>query len=112
MARRDRRNDQEEEAIEDDSGLRRVVTAPDGSRYVVVGRAKEWRWGTGSIALDVVAVLWGVVRRVRGKEWVVSVRAESESRPVAKRLVRTRGDAVSSVGELAEAVESGRLPRS
>jgi len=109
MSRRDRRNNHEEEAIDDDAGLRRVVSAPDGSRYVVVGWGKEWRLGTGSIALDVAALFWAVVRRVRGKEWVVSVRAESRSRPVTKRLVRTREEAVSSVAELAESVESGQL---
>lgn len=109
MSRRNRRNNHDEETIDDEAGLRRVVTAPDGSRYVVVGWGKEWRWGTGSIALDVAALFWSVVRRVRGKEWVVSVRAESRSRPVTRRVVRTREEAVSSVAALAEAVESGRL---
>lgn len=113
MSRRNRRNDHEEEAIDDHAGLRRVVSAPDGSRYVVVGTAKDWRLGTGSIALDAAALLWAFVRRVRGKEWVVSVRAESRSSPVTKRIARTREEAFSTVTELAEAVESGRLaPRS
>ena len=86
------------------------MTAPDGGRYEVVGMAKDWSLGTGSVLLDTAAFLWAVVRRARGKEWVVSVRpTESRSDPVITRLVRTREEAVSCVAELAEAVESGQL---
>jgi hypothetical protein len=90
--------------------LRRVVNGPDGIRYEVIGVAKDWRLGTGSVLLDAAAFLWGVVRQARGKEWLVSVRpTESRSDPVLTRLVRTREEAVSNVADLAEAVESGQL---
>lgn len=72
--------------------------------------AKDWRLGTGSVLLDAAAFLWAAVRQVRGKEWVVSVRRiGTRSDPVMTRLVRTREEAVSSIAELAEAVESGQL---
>ena len=90
--------------------LHRVVNGPDGSRYEVVGMAKDWSLGTGDVLLDTAAFLWAVVRRARGKEWVVSVRrTKSRSDPVMTRLVKTREEAVSCVTELAEAVESGQL---
>ena len=90
--------------------LHRVVNGPDGSLYEVVGIAKDWSLGTGSVLLDAAAFLWAVVRQVRGKEWVISVRrTESRSDPVMRRLARTREEAVSCVAELAEAVESGQL---
>jgi hypothetical protein len=54
--------------------LRRVVKSPDGLRYEVVGLAKDWRLGTGSMLLDAAAFVWAAVRQARGKEWVVSVR--------------------------------------
>lgn len=92
--------------------LRRVVNGPDGSRYEVVGTAEDWKLGTGSVLLDAAAFLWGVVRRARGKEWVVTVRrVDTKSDPVLTRLVRTREEAVSSVAELAEAVENGQITR-
>ncbi len=83
--------------------LHRVVKGSDGSRYEVVGMAKDWSLGTGSVLLDAAAFLRAVIRQVRGKEWVVSVRrTESRSDPVITRLVRTREEAVSCVAELAE----------
>jgi hypothetical protein len=90
--------------------LRRVVNGPDGSRYEVVGMAKDWKLGTGSVLLDAAAFLWAVVRQVKGKDWVVSVRlADSRSDSILERLVRTREEAVSNVAEVAEAVERGQL---
>jgi len=90
--------------------LRRVVNGSDGSRYEVVGMAKDWKLGTGSVLLDAAAFLWAVVRQARGKEWVVTVRrTDSKSGPTMTRLVRTREEAASIVMELAEAVESGQL---
>lgn len=92
------------------SDVRRVVTGPDGSRYEVVGMAKDWKLGTGSLVLDAAAFLWAVVRRARGKEWVVTVRrTDSKSDPLMTSLVRTREEAAASVTELAEAVETGQL---
>ena len=35
--------------------VRRVVVGPDGSRYEVVGIAKDWKLGTGSVLLDAAA---------------------------------------------------------
>ena len=90
--------------------LRRVVSGPHGRGYEVIGVAKDWKLGTGSVLLDAAACLWAVVRWARGKEWVVAVRPlDTMSDPVLTRLVRTRGEAVSSVTKLAEAVESGQL---
>jgi hypothetical protein len=90
--------------------VRRVTNGPDGSRYEVVGMAKDWKLGTGSVLLDAAAFLWAVVRQARGKEWIVTVRrADTRSDPVITRLVRTREEAISSVAELAEAVERGQL---
>jgi hypothetical protein len=92
--------------------LRRVVSGPHGRRYEVVGVAKDWKLGTGSVLLDAAAFLWAVVRRARGKEWVVTVRqVDTKSDPVLTRLVRTREEAVSSMADLAEAVESGQISR-
>ena len=86
--------------------VRRVVNSPDGVRYEVVGMAKDWKLGTGSVLLDAAALLWSVIRRARGKEWVVTVtQADTKS---LTRLVRTREDAASSVTELSEAIESGQ----
>lgn len=90
--------------------VRRVAIGPDGSRYEVVGMGKDWRLGTGSVLLDAVAFLWAVVRRTRGKEWIVIVRrVDTKSDPLLTRRARNREDAVSTVAELAEGVESGQL---
>ena len=90
--------------------VHRVVKSPDGSQYEVLGTAKDWKVGTGSLLLDAAAFLWAAVRQARGKEWVVIVRrTDPKSDPIATRLVRTREDAISSVAELAEAVENGQL---
>jgi hypothetical protein len=72
--------------------------------------AKDWKLGTGSVLLDATAFLWAAVRQARGKEWVVTVRrAGTRSDPVARRIVKTREEAVLSVTELTEAVESGQI---
>lgn len=90
--------------------LRRVVKSPDGLRYEVVGLAKDWRLGTGSMLLDAAAFVWAAVRQARGKEWVVSVRrVDSGTDPLIRRLVKTESDAASTVLELAEAIENGQL---
>ena len=90
--------------------MRRLVKSPDGSRYEVVGSAKDWKLGTGSLLLDAAAFVWAVVRQARGKEWVVLVRRlDSGTDPVIRRLVKTEDDAASNVAELAEAIESGQL---
>jgi hypothetical protein len=103
----DRRN---REAIEKGAKLHRVATAPDGSRYEVVGEAADWRLGTGSIVLDALAFVWALWRQARGKEWSVSVRPTGTAKqPVATRFVRTREEAEEVVDELSNAVESGRL---
>jgi len=92
------------------SDLRRAVKGPDGSRYEVVGIDEDWKLGTGSLVVDAATFLWAAVRRLRGREWVVTVRrTDSESDPVVTRLVRTREDAISAVAELAHAVENGQL---
>lgn len=90
--------------------LRRVVLSPEGARYEVLAKGKEWKLGTGSVLLDAVALVWAVVRRTRGKEWVVTVRhADIVSDPLLTRLVATREDAASSVSVLSERIESGQL---
>lgn len=90
--------------------LRRIVSSPDGTRYEVVGSRKDWKLGTGSVLLDAAAFVWAVIRQARGKEWVVSVRqADSGTDTANKRLVKTEDDAVSTVAEMAEAIESGEL---
>ncbi|MGF1616227.1 MAG: hypothetical protein ACFCU2_00240 [Acidimicrobiia bacterium] len=72
--------------------------------------AKDWKLGTGSVLLDATALLWSVVRRTRGEEWIVTVRqVDTKSGPLLTRLVRNREDAASSVTELSEAIESGQL---
>jgi hypothetical protein len=94
-----------------DGDVRRVVNGPDGSRYEVVGMAKDWKLGTGSVLLDAAALLWSVVRRAGGKEWIVIVRrVDTKSDPLLTRRARNREDAVSTVAELAERVENGQLP--
>jgi hypothetical protein len=94
-----------------DGDVRRVVNGPDGSRYEVVGMAKDWKLGTGSVLLDAAALLWSVVRRARGKEWIVIVRrVDTKSDPLLTRRAGNREDAVSTVAELAEGVENGQLP--
>jgi hypothetical protein len=94
-----------------DGDVRRVVNGPDGSRYEVVGMAKDWKLGTGSVLLDAAALLWSVVRRAGGKEWIVMVRrVDTKSDPLLTRRARNREDAVSTVAELAEGVENGQLP--
>jgi hypothetical protein len=91
--------------------LRRTVKAPDGSRYEVVGMAKDWELGTGSVLLDAAAFLWATFRQARGKEWIVTVRrTDTKSAPVVSRRARSREDAASIVEELSEAIESGQLP--
>lgn len=86
------------------------MKSPDGTRYEVVGSGKDWKLGTGSVLLDAVAFVWAAIRQALGKEWVVLVRrVDSESDPVIRRLVKTEDDAVSTVAELAEAIESGQL---
>ena len=90
--------------------LRRLVKGPDGTRYEVVGSRKDWRLGTGSVLLDATAFVWAAIRQARGKEWFVLVRrVDSDTDPVIRRLVKTEEDAVSTVAELAEAIESGQL---
>lgn len=90
--------------------LRRLVKSPNGSRYEVVGSAKDWKLGTGSVLLDAAAFVWAAVRQARGKEWVVLVRrVDSGTDPVIRRLVKTEDDAASTVVELAETIESGQL---
>ena len=89
--------------------LRRVVSGPQGRGYEVIGVAKDWKLGTGSVLLDAAAFLWGIVRRARGREWVVTVRPlDTRSDPVLTRLVMTRGEAVSSVTKLDETCRGGR----
>lgn len=90
--------------------LRRVVRGPDGSRYEVIGAAKDWKLGTGSVLLDAAASVWAAVRQARGKEWVVLVRRiDSGTNTVTRRVARTRDDAASTVAELAEAIEPGEF---
>jgi hypothetical protein len=79
-------------------------------RYEVIGAAKDWKLGTGSVLLDATGLLWAMLRQARGKEWVVTVRlADASKDAVATSLVRTREEAVSKVSELAETVETGQL---
>jgi hypothetical protein len=90
--------------------LTRLVKSPDGTRYEVVGSGKDWKLGTGSLLLDAAAFVWAAIRQARGKEWVVLVRrVDSETNPLIRRLVKTEDDAVSTVAELAQAIESGQL---
>lgn len=90
--------------------LRRLVTSPDGTRYEIVGSAKDWKLGTGSVLLDAASFVWAAIRQARGKEWVVLVRRlDSKADPVVRRLVKTEEDAVSTVAELAEAIKSGEV---
>jgi hypothetical protein len=105
LERRDRRN---QEAVEREAELHRVVTAPDGSRYEIVAEAKDWHLGTGSVLLDTLALAWAVVRRARGKEFVVSVRrTASGSETLVTRHARTPEEAGEIVAETAVAVENG-----
>lgn len=72
--------------------------------------AKDWKLGTGSVLLDAAAFLWSIVRRARGKEWIVTVRrADIRSDPLLTRRVKTREDAASTVAELSEAIADGQL---
>jgi hypothetical protein len=90
--------------------LRRQVKSPDGTRYEVVGSGKDWKLGTGSVVLDAAAFVWAAIRQARGKEWVVLVRrVDSEADAVIRRATKTEDDAVSTVVELAHAIESGQL---
>jgi hypothetical protein len=90
--------------------LTRLVKSADGTRYEVVGSGKDWKLGTGSLLLDAAAFVWAAIRQARGKEWVVLVRrVDSETNPLIRRLVKTEDDAVSTVAELAQAIESGQL---
>ncbi len=93
--------------------LRRVVTSPEGLQYEVLAKGKAWRLGTGSILLDLAGLLWSVVRRARGKEWVVMVRrADDRADPVRTLFAKTEQEAAASVAELAEALTSGQLDTS
>lgn len=66
-----------------------VSSIPDRVRYEVVGMAKDWKLGTGSVSLDAAALLWSVIRRARGKEWVVTVaQADTKTGPLLTRLAR------------------------
>lgn len=106
MSRPDRLHD----GVQDAAGLRREVTGADGRRYTIVGNPKDWSLGTGSVLVDVALFVWAFLRRARGKEWVVAVRpTRSGARPITTRRLSTREDAVITVAELAEEVESGRL---
>lgn len=90
--------------------LRRLAKSPDGTQYEVLGSGKDWKLGTGSVLLDAAAFVWAAIRQARGREWVVVVRrVDVEADPVVTRLVKTEEDAVSTVAELAEAIESGEL---
>lgn len=90
--------------------LRRLVKSPDGTRYEVVRSGKEWKLGTGSVLLDAAAFIWAAIRQARGKEWVVVIRrADSKADPLIRRLVKTEEDEISTVAELAEAIESGEV---
>lgn len=90
--------------------LRRLVKSPDETPYEVVGSSKDWKLGTGSLLLDGAAFVWAALRQARGKEWVVLVRrADQKADPVIRRQVKTKEDAVSTVAELAEAIETGEL---
>lgn len=109
MSWTDRRNRRDQEAIEREAELHRVVTAPDGSRYQVIADRRDWHLGTGSVLLDSLAFVWAVVRRARGKEWVVSVRRTvSGSDSVVTGHARTREEAEKIVVEAAVAVEKGQ----
>jgi hypothetical protein len=88
--------------------LRRRVKGPNGQTYLVTAIPKDWNLGTGSLLLDLAQFVRGLVRQARGKEWVVSVRGiEARGRPLTTRRVRTREDAVATVDEIAEAIETG-----
>ena len=104
LDRWDRRN---QEAVAREAELHRVVTAPDGSRYEIIAEAKDWHLGTGSVLLDSLALVWAVVRRARGKEWVVSVRRSASGSEVVTRRARTRENAGEIVAETTAAVENG-----
>lgn len=90
--------------------LRRLVKSPDGAHYEVVGSGKDWKLGTGSVLLDAAAFVWSAIRRALGREWVVLVRrADSDMDPVIRRRVKTEEEAVSTVAELALAIEAGQV---
>ena len=94
-----------------DDELRRVVTGPEGHRYEISAVQQEWKLGTGSIVLDFAAFLWGLVRRARRADWVVSVkRPGSKLDAVASRKARSKEEAVSVADQLARALETGDLP--
>jgi len=88
---------------------RREVTGADGRVYKVNAEAKDWNLGTGSVLLDAAQFVWASVRRARGKEWMVSVRAaEAGSSPMVIRRAGTRETALAIMEELIESVEAGR----
>jgi hypothetical protein len=89
--------------------LRRLLKSPDGTRYEVMGSARDWKLGTGSVVLDAAAFVWAAIRQARGNEWVVVRPADSDVYPVIRRLVKTEEDAVSTVAELAEVIERGEV---
>ena len=101
------RRDRPHRASGEQADVRRVVNIPDGRQYEIVGTAKDWKLGTGSMVLDAVAFLWALVRQARGKEWVVVVRRAGTSDPILTRTLRSRDLVVASVTELVDALASG-----
>jgi len=96
-------------AGDDDRILRREVTGADGVGYKVIVEAKDWNLGTGSVLLDAAQFVWASVRRARGKEWMVSVRAaEAGSSQMVTRRTSTRETALAIMEELIESIEAGR----
>jgi hypothetical protein len=105
----DRWNSRNQEAVEREAELHRVARAPDGGRYEIIAEAQDWHLGTGSVLLDSLAFVLAVVRRARGKEWVVSVRrTASGPDSLSTRHARTREEASEIVAETAVAVENGQ----
>ncbi len=102
--------DRPHDRAKDAAGLRREIIGTDGRRYTIVGKAKDWNLGTGSVLLDVAQFVWAFLRPARGKEWVVSVRpTKPGSDPILTRRMSTREEAIGAIAELAEDVEGGRL---
>jgi hypothetical protein len=103
----DRRN---QEALERAAELHRVVAAPDGTRYEVIGLAEDWGIATGSALIDLAILAREVFRRLRDKEWTVSVWSfGSRSEPILTRPGLTRQQAVSTVAQIAGKIAEGHL---